>query len=97
MTVPEHAIHSLEVVAPDVEAARPELGKAVVAVLPGGSPGGIRAPIHELERPTVRTYVRVRDVHASVAKAAELGATDALEPTVLPGQGTIAIYPRGGV
>jgi len=73
MTVSEHDIHYLEIVTPDAEAScdfygqtygwrfekmAPELGGAFVAVLPNGSLCGIRAPMHELEKPTVRTYVR---------------------------------------
>ena len=112
MTVPEHGIHYLEIVAQDAEAARdfysaaygwqfaesaPELGGAFVASLPNGSLCGIRASMHEQESPTVRTYIRVADVESAVAKAAELGATIALGPTELPGRGTIAIYIHGGV
>lgn len=112
MTVPEHAVHYLEIVTPDVEAARhlysmaygwefhamtPELGNAVVASLPGGSLCGIRAPMHEEEKPIVRTYLRVADVDAAAAEAARLGAEIALEPVELPGHGRIAIYMLGGV
>ena len=112
MTVPEHGIHYLEIVTPDVEAARqfhdtaygwhfeamrPELGNAYVAALPGGSLCGIRAPIGDQEKPTVRIYLRVNDIHDSVKKASELGATVALEPTEIPGQGKIAIYLYGGI
>ena len=62
-----------------------------------GSLCGIRAPMHELEKPTVRTYVRVTDIYASIQKAGELGAVVALEPTEIPGRGMIAIYLYGGV
>lgn len=112
MTVPEHGVHYLEIITPDVEAARrlyseaygwqfqamvPELGNAYVATLPGGSLCGIRAPMHEQELPIVRTYLRVTDIAAATARAAELGAMVALEPTELPGHGTIAIYIHGGI
>jgi len=112
MTVPEHAVHYLEIVTPDAEVARdfysqaygwqfedmaPELGNAFVASLPSGSLCGIRAPLHAQEKPTVRTYVRVADIESSIARAAELGATVALEPTEILGHGTIAIYLFGGV
>ena len=112
MTVPEHEIHYLEFVTPDAEAARdfygqtygwkfegmaPELGNAFVASLPNGSLCGIRAPMHEQEKPTARTYVRVADIEASIEKAAELGATVLLGPTEIPGRGMIAIYLFGGI
>lgn len=112
MTVPEHEIHYLEVVTPDAEAARdfysraygwhfedmtPELGNAFVAFLPNGSRCGIRAPMHDQEKPTVRTYIRVADIESSVEKAAELGATIILGAMELPGQGIIAIYLIGGI
>ena len=112
MTVSEHEIHYLEIVTPDAEAScdfygqtygwrfekmAPELGGAFVAALSNGSLCGIRAPMHELEKPTVRTYVRVTDIYASIQKAGELGAVVALEPTEIPGRGMIAIYLYGGV
>ena len=112
MTVPEHDIHYLEIVTPDSQGSRdfysqaygwsfedmaPELGNAFVASLPNGSRCGIRAPMHDQEKPIVRTYIRVTDIQASIKKVAELGAVVALEPTELPGQGTIAIYQFGGI
>lgn len=112
MTVPEHEIHYLEIVTPDAESARgfygqaygwhfedsaPELGNAFVAALPNGSLCGIRAPMHDQELPTVRTYVRVANVESSIQKAVELGATVALGPTEIAGRGIIAIFLYGGV
>ena len=111
MTVPEHGIHYLEIVTPNVEAAcrlyreaygwsfqaMPELGNASVATLPGGSLCGVRAPMHDQEKPVVRTYLRVTDVETSARRAVELGATVALEPLEIPGQGRIAIYLHGGI
>jgi len=112
MTVPEHDIHYLEIVTPNAEAARdfysqaygwrfrdvaPELGNAFVASLPNGSLCGIRAPMHDQEKPTVRTYIRVADINSSIQKAAELGAAVALEPTEISGQGLITIYSFGGI
>lgn len=111
MTVPEHAVHYLEIVTPDVAAACriygeafglrfqgpvAELGNARVAELPGGTRLGIRAPMHPSEQPVVRPYLRVRDVAVAVAAAAERGGEIALEPTELPGHGRIAIYLQGG-
>lgn len=112
MTVPKHDVHYLEIVAADAEAARdfyseaygwnfadaaPELGNAFVAGLPNGSLCGIRTPMHEQEKPTVRTYLRVDDIKSSVERAEKLGATVALGATELPGRGTIAIYLLGGI
>ena len=112
MTVPDNDIHYLEIVTPDAEAARdfyshafgwrfeartPELGGAFVASLSGGSLCGIREPMHTQERPTVRTYIRVADINASIQKIAELGGTVALDPTEISGHGMIAIYLYGGI
>lgn len=112
MTVSEHAVHYLEIVTPDVGAAvdfhakahgwqfdpeAPELGNARVANLPDGSLCGIRAPMHEQEKPVVRTYLRVADIEAAAKQAAELGAMVALGPTELPGRGRIAICVLGGI
>ncbi len=112
MPVPEHSVHYLEIVTPDVEAtcrlyakshgwrfgaATPELGNARVATLPGGSLCGIRAPMHAQEKPIVRTYLRVTDLAGAVKEAAKQGATIAIESMDLPGHGTIAIYFLGGI
>jgi predicted enzyme related to lactoylglutathione lyase len=112
LAVPEHEVHYLEIVTADAEAARsfysqaygwsfedmaPELGNAFVAALPNGSLCGIRAPMHEQEMPTVRTYIRVDDISATIQRATELGAVVALEPMEIPGRGTIAIHLSGGV
>ena len=81
MPVPEHSIHYLEIVTPDVEAAchlygtayrwrfqatGPELGNSFLATLPGGGLCGVRAPMSDQETP-------------------------------IPGHGKIAIYLHGGV
>jgi len=112
MSVPEHAVHYLEIVTPDVEAVcqlygtahgwrfeamGAELGNAFVAPLPGGGLCGIRAPMHEQETPIVRTYLRVSAIETAVQKAAELGAEILLGPMEIPGHGTIAIYMNGGI
>jgi predicted enzyme related to lactoylglutathione lyase len=39
----------------------------------------------------VRLYVQVRDLRASLARAAELGATVVLEPFDVPGGPTLAL------
>lgn len=112
MSVPEHTIHYLEIVTPDVEAAcrlygtaygwrfeamGAELGNSFVAKLPDGSLCGIRAPMSDQEKPIVRTYLRVTDIQAAVERAEKLGATFLLPRMEIPGHGTIAIYSFGGV
>jgi len=112
MTVPVHDIYYLEIVTPDAAAMRefyskaygwsfseatPELGNAYYATLPGGSLWAIREPLHASEEAIVRNYLRVEDIHASILKAEELGATVALAPTEIPGRGLIAIYLLGGI
>ncbi len=112
MAVPEHTIFYLEIVTADVEAAcrlygqaydwrfeakGPEWGSSFVATLPDGSLCGIRAPLHDQEKPTVRTYLRVTDIETAVQEAGQLGAEIALEPMEIPGQGRIAIYLHGGI
>jgi predicted enzyme related to lactoylglutathione lyase len=112
MRVAEHDVYYLEIVTTDVEAvtkfhadaygwrftpATPELGNARVATLPSGSMCGVRAPMSEQEKPIVRTYLRVKDVEVAARRAAQLGATIALEPTDISGRGRIAIYFLGGV
>ncbi|MCP4093409.1 MAG: hydroxylase [Planctomycetes bacterium] len=112
MTTQSNDIHYLEIVSADPNAARdlyagtyglefgdsvPELGNAFVASLPSGSLFAIRGTLAEHEKPVIRAYVRVDDIHQATEKAASLGAMIALPPTELPGQGTIAIYIHGDV
>ncbi|HEU4642550.1 MAG TPA: hypothetical protein VFS44_08855 [Gemmatimonadaceae bacterium] len=111
MTVPEHAVYYMEVVTNDVSGARtlyhqvygwdfqamgPELGNSFVAELPDGSRCGIRAPMHEQERPIVRTYIRVNDIERAARRVEALGGMLALPPMEIPGHGTIAIYIMAG-
>ena len=112
MNVEPGAIHYFEIITDDVagtcrsyeavygwrfEPEDPVLGGARVAQLPDGSLCGVRAPMHDQEEPIVRNYVRVDDVEQAVAAARDTGAFVALEPTELPGHGTIAIYFIGGI
>lgn len=112
MTVPDRTLYYLEIVADDPAAMRDcmasvygwrfeppvaELGNAFVAVLPNGSRCGIRASMHESEKPIVRTYIRVDDAHAAAQRAEQSGATIALPPTEIPDHGTIVIYIYGGI
>jgi predicted enzyme related to lactoylglutathione lyase len=111
MRVPEHTVHYLEIVTPDVAAVRElygkaygwkfepvaELGGAVVAELPDGSRCGIRAPMGDMEKPIVRTYLRVADLDRAAKQVEQLGATLAIDRMEIPGHGTIAIYLIGGI
>jgi len=112
MPVPEHAVYYLEIVTTDTgatsdfyanaygwqfEAEDPDLGNSRVATIPDGSLCGIRAPMHEQEKPIVRTYLRVADIDTAVKRAAELGAEIALEPMETPGRGRVAIYFLNGI
>ncbi len=103
---PEHSIHYLEIVTPDVNSMCdlytksfswnfqpecPELGNARVAKLHDGSLCGIRAPMHSTEKPIMRMYLRVSDLEASIQKVTKLGAKILLERMEIPGHGIIAI------
>lgn len=74
-----------------------ELGHARTADLGDGGRIGVRAPMRETEEPVVRPYVLVDDIDAAVAAAEASGATVALPPMEIPGQGTFAIYILGGI
>ena len=74
-----------------------ELGNARTADLKDGGRIGVRAPMHDAERPVVRPYVLVADVKAALEAAEKAGAKVAVPPMEIPGQGTIAIYVLGGI
>lgn len=74
-----------------------ELGNARTADLKDGGRIGVREPMRETEKPIVRPYVLVDDIEAAVKAAEKTGATIALPPIKLPGQGTFAIYILGGI
>jgi predicted enzyme related to lactoylglutathione lyase len=67
-----------------------------VAELAGGGRVGVRAPMHESEKPVVRPYWLVDDIEAALATAVASGAEVAHPPLEIPGQGTFAIYFLGG-
>lgn len=105
-------LHYLELVTPEVEAvctlyekthgvsfseANPELGGARTLRLPTGLTLGVRAPMHDGERPVVRPYLLVDDIEAAVAEAEKAGAHIAVPPMRIPGQGSCAIYFQGGI
>ncbi|MEL6330093.1 MAG: hydroxylase [Planctomycetota bacterium] len=75
----------------------PELGGARTADLKDGGRIGVRAPLRETEEPVVRPYVLVDDIEAAVRAAENAGATVAIPPLEIPGQGTFAIYLLGGI
>ena len=73
------------------------LGGARTAKLANGGMLGIRAPLRDTEKPIVRHYVLVEDIHAAVDVAAKSGAEVAVPPMELPGHGTCAIVIQGGI
>jgi predicted enzyme related to lactoylglutathione lyase len=105
-------IHYLEIVTTDVEAncalysaihgvtfgdADPNLGGARTARLDDGKLLGVRAPMHDGEKPVVRPYVLVEDIAAAVAVAAKSGAQVIVPPMTIPGHGTCAIVYQSGI
>jgi predicted enzyme related to lactoylglutathione lyase len=108
---PTLQVYYLEFVTPDVKGTcellaathgvtfgepDPMLGHARTADLSSGGRLGVRAPMRETEAPVVRTYLRVDDIEAAVATAAEKGGQIAMGATEVPGQGRFAIYLMGG-
>jgi predicted enzyme related to lactoylglutathione lyase len=105
-------IHYLEIVTEDVDAVcaayspsnglgfgepDPGLGGARTAPLPGGGLVGVRAPLHESEKPVVRPYWLVEDIEASYAAALAAGAQEAHPPLEIAGRGKFAIVVQGGI
>ncbi len=75
----------------------PEFGNARTADLKGGGRIGVRAPMRETEAPVVRPYLLVDDIQGAVKVAEAAGATVALPPMEIPGQGMFSIYILGGI
>ena len=73
------------------------LGGARTAHLASGGALGIRAPMHDAEKPVVRPYILVEDIEATVAAAADSGAEIAVPPMEIAGHGTCAIVIQGGI
>jgi predicted enzyme related to lactoylglutathione lyase len=105
-------IRYLEIVTTDVQAictlyskihgvtfgdADQNLGGARTARLANGAMLGVRAPMHDGERPVVRPYILVEDIEAAVAAATKSGAEILVPPMKLPGHGTCAIVYQGGI
>lgn len=74
-----------------------ELGNARTADLSDGGRIGVRAPMRDTEQPVVRLYILVDDIRAAVQAAEKAGATVAIPPMKIPGQGTFSIYTLGGI
>ncbi len=74
-----------------------EFGNARTAELTDGGLIGVRAPMRDTEEPVVRPYVLVDDIEAAVKAAETAGATVAIPPLKIPGQGTFSIYILGGI
>lgn len=105
-------IHYLEIVTPQVEItcetyagvhgvtfgdADPNLGGARTAAMSDGGMVGIRAPIHDGEKPVTRAYWLVEDIDAAVNAAKSSGAEIAVPPMEIPGHGKCSIYIKGGI
>ena len=70
-----------------------EVGDGPIMGIPAGLGGPEPGPaghIRQGDAPGVRLYVQVRDIHASLARAAELGGAAVSEPFDVPGGPTIA-------
>lgn len=105
-------IQYLEIVTPDVDAvcktyaqvhdvtfgeADPSLGGARTAIMSDAGMLGVRAPMHDGEKPVTRPYILVEDIGSAVDTAANSGAAVAVPPMELPGHGMCAIVIQGGV
>lgn len=105
-------VHYLEIVTPDVDVVcatysqlhgvtfadgDPNLGGARTAKLSDGGVLGVRAPMHDAERPVVRPYFLVNDIEAAVAGAVKSGAEIAVPPMKIEGHGTCAIFIQNGI
>ena len=105
-------IQYLEIVTKDVETActlyskmhgvsfsgpDQNLGGARTARLANGGMLGIRAPMHDQEKPVVRPYILVKNIKAAVAAAADCGAVIAVPPMEIAGHGTCAIVIQVGI
>ena len=75
----------------------PEFGNARTTKLRDGGRIGVRAPMRETEKPVVRPYLLVDDIEAAVKAAQTAGATVAITPMEIPGQGRFSIYILGGI
>lgn len=74
-----------------------DLGDARVATHANGGLVGIRKPLAAHERPIIRTYVAVADIHAAAKAAEEAGAMVAYPPTMQGKWGTCAIVIQSGL
>ena len=73
------------------------MGGARTAKLANGGMLGVRAPMHDAEKPVVRPYILVNDIKAAVAAAGKSGAEIAVPPMEIEGHGTCAIFIQNGI
>jgi uncharacterized protein len=105
-------VHYIEIVTPDVDPtcalhsalhgvgfgdADPNLGGARTARLASGGLLGVRAPMHDGERPVVRPYILVENLEDAVTAASAAGAEIIVPPMELPGHGRCALLHQGGI
>ncbi len=105
-------IQYLEIVTPDVNDvcetysqlhkitfgdADQNLGGARTAKMSNGGMLGIRAPMHDAEKPVTRHYMLVDNIKTTVDLASKSGATVAVPPMQLGDHGTCAIVIQGGI
>ncbi|MEM6980026.1 MAG: hypothetical protein AAF539_10195 [Planctomycetota bacterium] len=75
----------------------PNLGGARTGKTNGNAIIGIRAPMHDGEKPVTRAYMLVKDIDVAVADAVKAGAEIAVPPMEIPGHGKCAVYFLGGI
>jgi predicted enzyme related to lactoylglutathione lyase len=73
-----------------------ELGNGRLADLPDGSKISVRAPMHDAEAPTTRTYFLTNDIDKATAKAVEAGGELAHPVMEIAGHGKFSIFFYGG-
>ncbi|MFK7885750.1 MAG: VOC family protein [Gammaproteobacteria bacterium] len=71
------------------------LGNARTAPATDGGLIGVRASMHETEKPVIRPYWLVDEVDAAVLAAEKAGGEIIHPAMTLPGQGRFAIYRQG--
>ncbi|MEZ6095120.1 MAG: hypothetical protein R3C03_12975 [Pirellulaceae bacterium] len=105
-------VRYLEIVTPEVEAtcklqshlhgvefgdADVNLGGARTAKMNGEATIGVRAPMHDGEKPVTRSYYLVDDIEAAISAAKDNGAEIIVPSMEIPNHGTIAIFVLGGI
>lgn len=100
----------LEIVTPDVDGTiavleqstgakfsdpRPELGNSRLANMEGGGQVGVRAPMHDGEKPVTRTYFATDEIDTSTDVAIKAGGELAHPVMELPGTCKFSIFFKG--